>query len=478
MTALQHGPSPADLGLALAQTATLRHTDDAIEVTSFRRSFRITDLRPEISALVDSLRHGPRSRSDLAVAPSAGDGLEGARIDYVLTQFDRMGALSRTLTVDGEGLATLHPNHGFSPQPPLIHADGTYRLSRFAALQPHRCGPETGWQLTSPLGAARLVLTDTRCVAAAAALVDGLTPAALAERARLPLDVTAALLQMIVWCGAAERQADDGALPEETSVALRHWEPHDLQFHTLSRLGRHQGVFGGAFPFRGVEPELPARRPLATENILPLKRPDPAALRQADPPFAHVLQSRQSIRTFASRPLEMDQVGEFLFRSAALKEVRRKDGIEVAFYPYPGGGARSELTLYLAVPTDQALEPGLYRYEAEAHGLTRLSSLTAEVSELLTDAKTTAGLAGHPPLLLIIAARFRRVSWKYRAMAYAVMLKNAGALIQTLYLNATAMGLAGCALGGGNADLFSRAIGSDYYEETSIGEFVLGPMPA
>ena len=39
------------------------------------------------------------------------------------------------------------------------------------------------------------------------------------------------------------------------------------------------------------------------------------------------------------------------------------------------------------------------------------------------------------------------------------------------------MGLASCA-GGGDADLFARAAGTDYCMETSVGEFLLGsPRP-
>ncbi|MFN8625359.1 MAG: hypothetical protein U0587_05185 [Candidatus Binatia bacterium] len=49
-----------------------------------------------------------------------------------------------------------------------------------------------------------------------------------------------------------------------------------------------------------------------------------------------------------------------------------------------------------------------------------------------------------------------------------------GVLYQTMYLVATAMGLAPCAAGCGNADLFARAAGVDYYAETSVGEFLLG----
>ena len=36
------------------------------------------------------------------------------------------------------------------------------------------------------------------------------------------------------------------------------------------------------------------------------------------------------------------------------------------------------------------------------------------------------------------------------------------------------MGLAGCALGLGDADKMSRIVGTDYFAESSIGEFMLG----
>jgi hypothetical protein len=36
------------------------------------------------------------------------------------------------------------------------------------------------------------------------------------------------------------------------------------------------------------------------------------------------------------------------------------------------------------------------------------------------------------------------------------------------------MNLAPCALGNGNSDLFAAAAGTDYYAETSVGEFILG----
>jgi SagB-type dehydrogenase family enzyme len=79
--------------------------------------------------------------------------------------------------------------------------------------------------------------------------------------------------------------------------------------------------------------------------------------------------------------------------------------------------------------------------------------------------------------LLVITARFQRVTWKYQSMAYALVLKHVGVLYQTMYLAGTAMGLATCALGGGDSDLFAEAAGLDYYAESSVGEFIIGQRP-
>jgi SagB-type dehydrogenase family enzyme len=60
------------------------------------------------------------------------------------------------------------------------------------------------------------------------------------------------------------------------------------------------------------------------------------------------------------------------------------------------------------------------------------------------------------------------------SIAYSLILKHVGVVYQTMYLAATAMGLAPCALGCGDSDRFARAAGIDYYVESSVGEFLLG----
>ena len=79
-----------------------------------------------------------------------------------------------------------------------------------------------------------------------------------------------------------------------------------------------------------------------------------------------------------------------------------------------------------------------------------------------------------PQILITLAARFGRISWKYRSIAYALILKDVGVLMQTLYLMATDMGLGGCAIGTANIDLFARMTGIEFHVEGPVGQFAIG----
>jgi SagB-type dehydrogenase family enzyme len=146
--------------------------------------------------------------------------------------------------------------------------------------------------------------------------------------------------------------------------------------------------------------------------------------------------------------------------------------------PYPAGGGLHELEFYAVINACEGLESGLYHYDPERHRFGRLSGPTRETGLLLDEAAASAGMAPKGlQVHIILAARFERLAWKYESIAYSLILKDVGVVYQTMYLAATAMGLAPCALGCGDSDLFTRAAGTEYYVETSVGEFLLGSQP-
>jgi len=97
-----------------------------------------------------------------------------------------------------------------------------------------------------------------------------------------------------------------------------------------------------------------------------------------------------------------------------------------------------------------------------------------EVEALLAGAQFAMDAPAPPQVLITIAARFGRVSWKYSSLAYALVLKDVGVLIQTLYLMTTDMDLGGCAIGSTNVDLFAKMTGIEFHVEGPVGQFALG----
>ena len=97
---------------------------------------------------------------------------------------------------------------------------------------------------------------------------------------------------------------------------------------------------------------------------------------------------------------------------------------------------------------------------------------------MLRYAGDTALLDAPPQVLLVITARAQRVLWKYEGMGYELALKNSGVLTGLMYLVATAMGLAPCALGSGDSAAFALLSGIDPLVEPYIADFALGSKAA
>jgi oxazoline/thiazoline dehydrogenase len=221
-------------------------------------------------------------------------------------------------------------------------------------------------------------------------------------------------------------------------------------------------------------PEPPAIRPASSVKTIRLAVPDLDAIKKRERSFTSVLEERHSVREHSNTPMTLDELSEFLYRVARVTAVTRNHLYEIAARPYPSGGALHELEFYALVNRCDNLAPGLYRYNGSGHSLEHVCGPGTETRQLIFEAKQSCLMRGDPHVLILIAARFLRVNWKYESIAYALILKNVGVVYQTMYLVATAMGLAPCSLGGGNADGFCRAAQLDYWEESLVGEFMLG----
>ena len=130
--------------------------------------------------------------------------------------------------------------------------------------------------------------------------------------------------------------------------------------------------------------------------------------------------------------------------------------------------------MYLAVSNCEGLARGLYHYDAGDHALVAIGVSAQQLQALSAAAEFAMDAPGPPQILITIAARFGRISWKYSSIAYSLILKDVGSMIQTFYLAATDMGLGGCAIGTSNIDLFAKMTGLEFHVEGPVGQFALG----
>jgi len=439
------------------------------------------DLGTFGAAVVDRAQH---LRAGLPVASfaSARRGSD-KELDLLVRRLARHGLLEYHLArsrTDKDAVVIEPQLPDYWPRTPQLREADALVLSRFAYMR--RRGNET--VLESPRAGALFRICDPAIVAAIAMLsmprqVKQLRLGkAFPGRELLALLVDCQILFKVDTARANVVRAAEG----DDDLAL--WDFHDLLFHARSSEGRHANPIGGVYPHAGVISPLPAVRPRWPGKKIDLRAFSAAP--ETITPAAKLLRQRHSTRRFDDlRPITLAELSCLLDGTVRVVSKWKSGGhaggadpvVEYALRPYPSAGASYELELYLTVGKCDGLDRGLYHYDADGHALVPIDARAHELEAMLTGARLAMGEAAAPQVLITIAARFGRMSWKYSSIAYALILKDVGVLTQTFYLMAADLGLGGCAIGTVNIDLFATMTGIEFHIEGPVGQFAVGRGP-
>jgi SagB-type dehydrogenase family enzyme len=399
-------------------------------------------------------------------------------IEALARHLARSGLLEYALApAGGEDVVAIEPQiPEYWPQIEKLGNADTLVLSRFAYLR--RRGSDV--VLESPRSPALFRIADPQIAAALVALT---TPQKISRLRQEKNFVGLPLLGLLVACGILFKVEgkNEGLRLDEGDNSLVVWDFHDLLFHTHSTEGRQANPLGGRFPYVDkIDPPEAVRAPWDGEAIdLQGLSNEPA------PPFAALLRARHSVRDFdEAKPITLAELARFLDAAARVQSKWTTpfdfgDGtfgpnLDYTARPYPSAGSAYELELYLTVNACEGLARGLYHYDADRHALVPIEAPAPELEAQLSSASFAMGAEGPPQILFTITARFNRIAWKYSAIAYSLILKDVGVLLQTLYLTATDMELGGCAIGTGNIGLFEKLTGQAFHIEGPVGQFALG----
>ena len=386
---------------------------------------------------------------------------------------------------NGIAMRMLPINPGLKQQP-CPDDNKEIKLSTFTSIQPCL----EGLDITSPLTPTTLRLQDHRLYPLIQRLVAPCTLGSI--RLLLPEDLRSQsqdIISLFLSSGMAGICNSEQNAEIDQDAIKAGWNRQDLRFHSHTR--RH---IIGHYQEELLPREINKTSPKARNQRIILSTvslPKPSVDSQ-ETNFYQVLNKRKSIRTYKTSPISIKALGSLLWYSMHTREEIICDPALTRSYegllkPVASAGGLHSIELYLCIKQCIGVGPGFYHYDSFDHSLGRMSDLNKSCQNMLEMAVNTTcrapqaasispGQGQQPDVLIVMATRYERNASLHSetGLAYALILKDTGAIYQQLYLVATALGLAPCGLSFGSSELFEKASGISSQIECSVGEFMVG----
>lgn len=147
------------------------------------------------------------------------------------------------------------------------------------------------------------------------------------------------------------------------------------------------------------------------------------------------IKRRRTVRSFASRPLSMEQCSQLFWAAQGITE---NNGFKRAA---PSGGALYPMDIYAVVGENcvNGMKSGAYHYDPKGHAVSLISA--GDLRNKVAGAALSQVWMATAPLNILITAEYYRITGKYgkRGVRYAII--EAGHIGQNILLQSEAMGL-------------------------------------
>lgn len=231
---------------------------------------------------------------------------------------------------------------------------------------------------------------------------------------------------------------------------------HQGTKHTLAN------VLGSVLRWR-VQPPLYKRY----ESAKRVELPEPAYRGMA---LEDAIRRRRSVRRYSGEPLSLKEVSILLFAAQGATGRSGSSALRTA----PSAGALYPFEIYLVVNNVQSLNKGIYHYSVIDHSLELLSE--GDYRNEIVSAALDQDMVGKACVTFVLAAVFKRTTWKYGNRGYRYAYMEAGHISQNIALQATSLGLGSVGVGAFYDDRVNNLIGIDGSSEAAIYLHAVGKI--
>ena len=185
----------------------------------------------------------------------------------------------------------------------------------------------------------------------------------------------------------------------------------------------------------------------------------PPARSTASIPLSELIARRTSAETLEEGALEIEQLADLLHAAYGVTRTNQGTPYPRPFRAVPSAGALYPLELFVHAQNVASLPNGPYHYHPHQHVLHQLAR-DDSLGELAS-AFIQPEFVAKAGCIVLIAAVFRRSTFKYGARGVRFAYLEAGHVAQNLCLSATAMDLGSRCLGGYVDSLLDAHLGLD-----------------
>ncbi len=187
---------------------------------------------------------------------------------------------------------------------------------------------------------------------------------------------------------------------------------------------------------------------------------------------AEAIARRRSTRDYVATPMTPSELSRLLFLTGGIATDRYGNARRTA----PSSGALYPIEVYAVVHRVDGIEPGVYHYAYQEHGLERVRS--GDYRSRVVEQGISQEFLGECGVVLFITMILQRMRPKYQDRSYRYGLLEAGHLGENAYLAATSMGLGACGVGAFMDDAINEMLGVDGVDEAAVYMLAAGRVAA